>query len=76
MDNTGAQVNQKGPRTLQEFKLVCISCEEFTDADTEVLMEDVILESEDEVMELFAMLKTYRPELEKKIAAEITKDRG
>ncbi len=69
MDSAGTQVNQKGPRTLQEFKLVCIACEEFTDAETEILMQNVALESEEDVVEFFAMLKHYRPELEKKIAA-------
>ena len=73
MGNAGVQVNQKGPRTLQEFKIVCVSCEEFTDDEAEVLMKNVQFESEDDVVEFFAMLKKYRPELEKKIAAEITK---
>lgn len=62
---------QKKTLTLEEFKLACISDEELTDEQVNVLMKMVVLESEEEVLEFFAILHKHRPALEKKFAAEL-----
>lgn len=57
------------PRTVEQFKLACILTEEFTDAEVAFLMKDVVFESADEIIEFCAILRTYRPKLEKKFFA-------
>lgn len=56
--------------TVEHFKLACIS-EEFSDADVNALMRNVVIESEDDVREFCAILKKYRPEVEKQFFANI-----
>ncbi|MBI4119819.1 MAG: hypothetical protein HY456_03175 [Parcubacteria group bacterium] len=63
----------KSTFTLEQFKLACISDEEFTDEQVKVLSDKVVLQSEEEVVEFLAILNKYRPELLKKFTKEITK---
>lgn len=54
-----------GSLTLDQFKLALILNKEFTDYQIKSLMKRTILVSEEEVLELCAILSKYRPDLYK-----------
>ena len=61
----------KGKLTVEQFKLACISDTEINDAKVEILMHKVVLESESDVVEFCAILRKYRPCLEKKFFRQV-----
>lgn len=50
--------------SLQQFKLICILQDEFTDEEVSQLMLEVIIESEEDLKEFCGVLHKYRPEIE------------
>ncbi len=62
---------EKKTLTVEEFKLACISDDKLTDEQVEILMNMVVLNSEEDVLEFCAILHKYRPALEEKFATEI-----
>ena len=58
--------------SVEQFKLACISDNVLTDEQVWVLMQDVVLNSEDDVREFAAILHKYRPILEKRFFPKLT----
>ncbi len=52
--------------TVEEFKLACISDDVLTDVQVQVLMQNVMLNSEEDVEEFVGILFKYRPALAKR----------
>ncbi|OGN03176.1 MAG: hypothetical protein A2655_03705 [Candidatus Yanofskybacteria bacterium RIFCSPHIGHO2_01_FULL_43_42] len=52
--------------TVEQFKLACISNNEFTDEQIWTLIQNVVLSSEEDVREFVAVLHKYRPDLEER----------
>src|SRR3989344_7093179 len=57
--------------TVEQFKLACISDDKFTDEQVWALMQNVVLGSEDDVLEFAAILNKYRPNLERRFFPNI-----
>ena len=49
--------------TVEQFKLVCIDDEKFTDAAIKILFVRVVIESENDLEEIVLILQKYRPSL-------------
>ncbi len=71
-----AKEGRKEAVAIEEFKLACMAEEEFTDEQVNILMKTVVLGSEEEVVEFCAILRKYRPALEKKLLAELLKKKN
>ncbi|MDP3792580.1 MAG: hypothetical protein Q8Q89_02515 [bacterium] len=52
--------------SVEQFKLACVSDDTFTDDQVWVLMQSVVLTSEEDVREFAAILHKYRPNLERR----------
>ena len=52
--------------SVEQLKLVCISDNVLTDSQVWVLMQNVVLTSEEDVREFAMILHTYRPNLERR----------
>ena len=52
--------------SVEQFKLACISDNVLTDSQVWVLMQNVVLTSEEDVQEFAMILHTYRPNLERR----------
>lgn len=57
--------------SVEQFKLACVADEEFTDDQVYVLAKNVVLNSEDEILEFAAILDKYRPNLKRRFFSEI-----
>lgn len=59
--------HEKTPRlfSIEEFKLACIDRVNFTDAEVKRLALRVVIKSESDVEYFTAILKEYRPEIER-----------
>ena len=52
--------------SVEQFKLACISDDVLTDSQVWVLMQNVVLTSEEDVREFAMILHKYRPNLERR----------
>lgn len=50
-------------RSVEQFKLACVSYDVLTDEQVMVLAQRVVIRTEDEVREFVAVLEKYRPNL-------------
>lgn len=57
--------------SVEQFKLACVADEEFTDNQVYVLAKNVVLNSEDDVLEFAAVLDKYRPNLKRRFFPEM-----
>lgn len=53
--------------TVEQFKLACVMDDKFTDDQVWVLMQSVVLGSEEDVREFATILHKYRPALERRL---------
>ena len=63
---TRGEMSSDKELTVEQFKLACISNNEFTDEQIWTLIQNVVLSSEEDVREFVAVLHKYRPDLEER----------